>query len=122
MNLFQEEAKSGKGQILKHYVELNGKPSMRRNTRKQHSRFSNRIYCVFLHLGRCVFIVGVMFVLVSLTDGVDREDEKDGTVTYVFMILGLVFTIMGFCLWTAGSLFHDWSRFSKGNRGDQTFP
>ena len=62
-------------------------------------------YGVFIHLGRCVFTVGVMLVLVALTVGTDT-DKADGNINFIIRVLGVVFTILGACFWISGTLLH----------------
>ena len=65
------------------------------------------MYGVFIHVGRCVFIVGVMLVLVALTVRTDTDtDDGDRNINLIITILGVVSTIFGACFWISGTVLH----------------
>ena len=65
----------------------------------------NKMYGAFIHLGRCIFIIGVMLVLVALTVGTDTDD-KDRNINFIITVPGVVSTILGAGFWISGTLLH----------------
>ena len=75
-------------------------------SRFDNDKLRNKMYGVFIHLGRCVFTIGIMLVLVTLTVGTDTDDE-DGNINFIITVLGVVFIILGECFWIFDTLLHD---------------
>ena len=65
----------------------------------------NKMYGVFIHLGRCVFVIGVMLLLVALVARTDTDDN-DRNINFIITVLGVVSTIFGACFWILGTLLH----------------